>query len=81
MGKFMENKTLHLKYIGRDSWSRHVYEDEDGKLWKHTDCLSPREVCQKRGDPLLSSYGNSFDGEPDCHMRENIRLIFDNGTS
>ena len=43
-------KTLRLRYIGKDSWSRYVYEDEDGKLWKLTDCCSPREVCEQRGD-------------------------------
>ena len=27
-------KTLHLRYLGRDSWNRYVYEDENGNLWK-----------------------------------------------
>lgn len=46
----MQNKTLHLRYIGTDSWSRYVYEDENGNLWKLLDCCSPREVCEQRGD-------------------------------
>lgn len=70
-------KNLHLKYIGADSWGRHVYEDENGKLWKHTDCLCPKEVCQNRGDILYSSSGNTFDGEPDCPMRADIKAIFE----
>lgn len=41
----VKTKTLHLKYRGRDSWGRYVYEDENGKLWKNTDCCSPRECC------------------------------------
>ena len=69
-------KTLHLRYIGIDSWSRYVYEDENGKLWKLLDCCSPREVCEQRGDIPYSSYNNAFDGEPDCPMREGINPKF-----
>ena len=25
---------IYLKYKGRDSWDRPVYQDESGKLWK-----------------------------------------------
>ena len=25
---------LHLKYLGRDSWDRPVYEDDNGVVWK-----------------------------------------------
>ena len=67
-----------LTYIGTDSWSRHVYEDENGKLWKHTDCCVPKEVCQERGDRLYSSCGNTLDGEPDYPMREGIECEFIN---
>lgn len=69
-------KTLRLRYIGKDSWSRYVYEDEDGKLWKLTDCCSPREVCEQCGDTLHSACNNSFDGEPDCPMSAHINYIF-----
>lgn len=69
--------TLHLKYIGQDEWSRYVYEDEDGTLWKHLNCNSPRELCQERGDTLYSSCGNTLDGEPDCPVRKDIEVIFD----
>ncbi len=68
-----------LTYIGPDSWSRHVYEDENGKLWKHLDCCVPKEVCQERGDRLYSSCGNTRDGEPDCPMSDEIECEFING--
>lgn len=57
-----------LKYKGKDSWGRYVYEDQNGKLWKHINCLSTREKCIERQDTLYSSYNNEYDGEPDCHM-------------
>ena len=69
-------KMLHLKYLGRDSWGRYVYQDENGKLWKNTDCCSPREVCEERDDILCSSCGNGFDGEPDCHMAPHIAVEY-----
>lgn len=69
-------KTLHLKYIGRDDWGRYVYEDENGKLWKNTDCCSPRECCEERGDTLNSSAGNEFGGEPDCFMAAHIKVEY-----
>lgn len=69
-------KTLHLNYIGIDSWSRYVYEDENGKLWKNVNCCTPREICEKRGDVLCSSVGNAFDGEPDCHMADHIKVEY-----
>lgn len=45
-----------------------MYEDQNGKLWKHIDCLSSREKCIERQDTLYSAYNNEFEGEPDCHM-------------
>lgn len=32
---------LYLKYLGRDSWDRPVYEDGDGVIWKD---VNPRAV-------------------------------------
>ena len=72
----VKTATLHLKYIGKDSWSRYVYEDENGKLWKHTDCCSPRECCEERGDTLCSAAGNDFEGEPDCFMAAHIKAEY-----
>lgn len=49
-------KKLVLNFIGVDDWSRPVYEDENGKMFKDTNC----------GDgnlALCTAYG--FEGEPD----------------
>ena len=54
---------ISLKYIGRDSWSRPVYQQEDGTLWKDVD---PREG---RKPELCTSVNNAFDGEPCDPMR------------
>lgn len=74
-----QTKTLHLRYIGTDSWSRYVYEDENGDLWKLLDCCSPREVCEERGDTPYSSCNNAFDGEPDCPMQAHIKPEYQQG--
>ena len=71
----VKTKTLHLQYLGEDSWGRYVYKDEHGKLWKQTDCCTPREVCERKY-PLYSSAGNKYEGEPDCYMAAHIDLIF-----
>lgn len=69
----VKTKVLHLRYIGKDSWSRYVYEDENGRLWKLTDCCSPRKCCKERGDVPRSTCNNAFDGEPDCPMATYIK--------
>lgn len=69
-------RELHLAYLGKDSWGRYVYKDEKEKLWKLLDCCSPRKVCEERHDTLYSSYGNRFDGEPDCPMANDMKPIF-----
>ena len=68
----VQTKVLRLRYVGQDSWSRYVYEDEGGDLWKLTDCCSPREVCESRGDTPYSACNNAFDGEPDCPLAAHI---------
>lgn len=72
----VKTDTLHLKYLGRDGFGCYVYEDENGKFWKHTDCCSPRECCEERGDTLISACGNEFEGEPDCFMGAHIRVEY-----
>lgn len=62
----------YLTYIGQDSWSRYVYQDENEKIWKLLDCCSPREACEARADTPYSSNGNAFDGEPDCPIKDDI---------
>lgn len=53
---------VKLTYKGMDSWSRPVYEDEDGTLWKDVDQRKNREP------DLCTSVNNAFDGEPDTNM-------------
>ena len=72
----MQNQTLHLRYIGTDSWDRYVYEDENGNLWKLLVCCSPREVCEQRGDTPYSACNNDFDGEPDWPMQADVKPVF-----
>ena len=69
-GRFCQEKiTLQvtqvccLKYLGRDSSSRPVYEQEDGTIWKDRDAResSPPMLC--------TSVNNAFDGEPCDPMR------------
>ena len=58
-------KTLHL--VGVDSWSRPVYQDEFGQLWK--------DVNLGNGEPYLhSSTDNDFDGEPDMPIKGDYRI-------
>lgn len=70
------DRELRLKYIGRDSWKRPVYEDRDGKLWKDVD---PRVGRVPR---LCSVLNNDFDGEPDTPLEvmeryKGARIIFE----
>lgn len=59
-----------LTYIGEDSWSRQVYKDENGKLWKDTD---NREGWLRE---LFSACNNEFEGEPDNPMTSGIECEF-----
>lgn len=65
-----------LKYLGQDSWSRPVYKDESGRIWKDADPYSgtPEVLC--------SATNNDFDGEPDMPMGvlphyQVVRIIFE----
>lgn len=53
---------LHLKYLGRDSWDRPVYMDDEGVIWKD---VNPRAGGKAN---LCTSFSNEFDGEPDTGM-------------
>lgn len=46
---------ITLKYLGQDSWSRPVYNDESGRIWKDVDPYSgvPGVLC--------SATNNDFD--------------------
>lgn len=59
----MNYKTKRLRQIGVDSWSRPVFMDKDGKLWKDVNCGD--------GEPsLYSASDNDFDGEPEWPISE-----------
>lgn len=65
-----------LQYKGRDSWSRPVYEDASGKLWKDVD---PRANIAPN---LCSAYNNEFEGEPDVPMEvmecyQDVKIVFE----
>lgn len=49
---------LPIIFKGRDSWSRPVYEDLNGRLLVDVD---PRKG---RGPDICTKQGNAFDGEP-----------------
>ena len=66
---------LHLKYLGRDSWDRPVYMDDEGIIWKDVEPMAEREAN------LCTSAGNEFDGEPDTGMKyfekyQNVSIVF-----
>lgn len=65
-------KELTMRYLGKDDWNRHTYADNNDRIWKFTD-LKPREMCEKY-DRLNAAYG--FYGEPDCHIREDIKVNY-----
>ena len=60
---------LTLKLLGRDSWSRPVYEGDDGNLYVDVDPLSncPPKICTK--------YRNAFDGEPDTSIHAEVVFV------
>lgn len=57
-GEQITDKTsiLHLKYLGRDSWDRPVYMDDEEVIWKD---VNPRAGGKAN---LCTSVGNEFDG-------------------
>ena len=67
---------LRLRWRGRASWQRPVYRDEFGHYVKNTDCNTPRSILESRKDRLYTAAGNDFDGEPDCHMRDDLVVSY-----
>lgn len=67
----MMNENIRtMVYIGEDDWGRPVYKcKENGILWKDVNC--------GRGRKNLCSCSNSFDGEPDCPIREDLEIHFE----
>lgn len=57
-----------LRFYGVDDWSRPVYKDEKGKLWKDVNC--------GRGEPYLhNAVGNDFEGEPDSPIQGDYEIV------
>ena len=57
-----------LTFIGVDSWSRPVYKDNKGKLWKDANLGS--------GVPsLYRASNNEFDGEPDFPISDEFVIV------
>lgn len=64
-----ENVVLELKYIGEDYWSRPVYQDQHGHLWKDV------ELGDNDNPSLHSSTNDDFDGEPDTPIRSQFVIV------
>ena len=74
-GTMDETRILHLKYLGRDSWARPVYMDDEGIIWKDVDPKADRRAN------LCTSANNELDGEPDTGMKyfekyQNASVVF-----
>lgn len=66
----LNDNTRTMEFIDRDFWSRPVYKCiETGILWKDINC-GDCEVID------LYSCQNSFDGEPDCHIKSDLNIVF-----
>lgn len=61
-------KKLTLTYIGRDGWSRPVYECDE-QLYVDVD---PRA---HRAPDICTKYRNRFDGEPDIPVSAEFEFI------
>lgn len=79
---FWASRKAVLSYIGRDDWYRAVYVSDSGQIMKTAEPLDDElaldlEMVQLRG--LYSSSSNSFDGEPDCHIKEDLEIEIRDG--
>lgn len=73
---FKMERAIILSYVGRDSWDRPVYVDDNGRYWKDIEPRSDREP------KLCTSIGNTFDGEPYTPMEyikkyNGVMVVFD----
>jgi len=64
-----EKEVLKLNHIGIDDWSRPVYKDQYGRLWKDIE-LGDMEIPS-----LYSVVGNGFDGEPNSPIRKEFDIV------
>ena len=60
-------KVKRVMPLGFDSWSREVFEDEEGCIWKYTE---PGPMPRERHDTLFDS--DRLDGEPGFPLRPEI---------
>ena len=60
---------LTLTLLGRDSWSRPVYEGHGGRLYVDTD------PCAGHTPRICTKYRNAFDGEPDTPIKAEFAFI------
>lgn len=62
-------KNLILTLLGRDGWSRPVYEGGDGSLYVD---IEPRADCPPK---ICTKLDNAFDGEPDVPVRAEFTFV------
>lgn len=62
------NTVLELRYIGEDFWSRPVYQDQHGHLWKDID------LGDNDNPSLHSVVNDEFEGEPDAPIRRQFTI-------
>lgn len=60
-------KVKKVMPLGYDSWSREVFKDEEGRIWKYTE---PGPLPRERYDTLHDS--DRFDGEPGFPLKPEI---------
>ena len=60
---------LALTLLGRDSWSRPVYEGSDGRLYVDTN------PCADRPPRICTKYQNAFNGEPDTPVSAEFTFV------
>lgn len=56
-------KTLEIKFLGKDTHSRDVYETKEGTILKNTELDG-----QPTQENMCTSLDNGFDGEPDTPL-------------
>lgn len=63
----LEENILKVKFVGIDNWDRPFYKDKKGKIYKDTN-LGIGKIA------LCTSSNNSFYGEPDIPIKENMKI-------
>ena len=64
-----KGEKMKLKYIGEDSWSRPVYQDQHGHLWKDIHCGNSDTPS------LYAAVNDEYDGEPDQPMEQEFLIV------